>query len=357
MSDALSETPVPAPDVIRCAYAELIVSDLAASRAFYVNALGLVVTYEDDEAIYLRAFEEYLHHSLILRRGDVPALAVLAYRVRSASELEVAFEYFTRRGSRVERRAAGATRGIGEAIRIEDPLGFPIEFFYDAEHVERFTRRYDVQGASAIARLDHFNVVTPDVPTAVDYYEGLGFKVSEDIEDDEHTVYAAWMYRKSTVHDIALTGGDGPRLHHIAFATHERTQILHLCDHLGAIRQSDKIERGPGRHGVSNAFYLYLLDPDGHRIEIYTHDYYTGDPDNPLVTWDVHDNQRRDWWGSAVVPSWYANASPVLDLDGVPRGIVRRTEASEADVTIGADGFSYTRAGENAPEYKLGEQV
>ncbi|WP_228201492.1 RraA family protein [Flaviflexus ciconiae] len=28
--------------------------------------------------------------------------------------------------------------------------------------------------------------------------------------------------------------------------------------------------RGPGRHGVSNVFYLYLRDPDGLRVEIYT---------------------------------------------------------------------------------------
>jgi 3,4-dihydroxyphenylacetate 2,3-dioxygenase len=342
------------PDVIRCAYAEHIVTDLAASRAFYVDVLGLVVTYEDDDAIYLRAFEEYLHHSLIVRRGPIPALAVLAYRVRSEAELDVAFEYYTALGVRVERRKPGATRGIGAAVRIEDPLGFPIEFFYAADHVERMTQRYDLQGAATIARLDHFNVVTPDVPAAIAYYEGLGFKVSEDIEDDEQTVYAAWMYRKATVHDVALTGGAGPRLHHIAFATHERSQILHLCDHLGALRQSDKIERGPGRHGVSNAFYLYLLDPDGHRIEIYTHDYYTGDPDNPVVRWDVHDNQRRDWWGTPVVPSWYANASTVLDLDGVPRAIEERTDTSEAAVTIGADGFSYTRKDEG---FKIGSQL
>jgi catechol 2,3-dioxygenase len=343
-----------APDIIRCAYAELIVSDLAASRAFYVDVLGLIVSYEDDEAIYLRAFEEYLHHSLILRKGPVPALAVLGYRVRSQKEIEVAAAYYAAAGARVERRAAGATRGIGAAVRVEDPLGFPVEFFYDADHVERMTRRYDLQGAATIARLDHFNIVTPDVPAAVRYHEALGFKVSEDIEDEEQTVYAAWMYRKATVHDVALTGGDGPRLHHIAFATHERSQILHLCDHLGALRQSDQIERGPGRHGVSNAFYLYLLDPDGHRIEIYTHDYYTGDPDNPLVTWDVHDNQRRDWWGTPVVPSWYANASTVLDLDGKPKPVVERTETREADVTIGADGFSYTRKDEG---FKLGSQV
>ena len=347
----------PPPDIIRSAYAELIVSDLAASRAFYVGVLGLVVTFEDEDAIYLRAFEEYLHHSLVLRRGPVPALAALAYRVRSADDVTKAADYFDGLGMRVERREPGATRGIGAAVRVTDPLGFPIEFFHDAEHVERMTRRYDVQGAGAISRLDHFNIVTPDVPAARDYYAELGFRVSEDIQDDDGVVYAAWMFRKATVHDIALTGGAGPRLHHIAFATHERSQILHICDHLGALRESDRIERGPGRHGVSNAFYLYLLDPDGHRIEIYTHDYYTGDPDNPVVTWDVHDNQRRDWWGNPVVPSWYANASTVLDLDGHPVPLAERTEAAESDVTIGADGFSYTRRDDAETGFKLGTQV
>jgi hypothetical protein len=32
-------------------------------------------------------------------------------------------------------------------------------------------------------------------------------------------------------------------------------------------------------------------------------------------------------------------------------------EAEEAAVTIGADGFSYTREGEELPEYKLGTQL
>ncbi|MBX3093703.1 MAG: 3,4-dihydroxyphenylacetate 2,3-dioxygenase [Cryobacterium sp.] len=344
-------------DIIRAAYAELVVRDLAESRKFYVDILGLVVTHEDDEAIYLRAFEEYLHHSLVLRKGTTPALAALAYRVRSQPEVALAAAHFEGLGCPVEHRAPGATRGIGQAVRVVDPLGFPIEFFFDAEHVERYTRRYDVHGTGAISRLDHFNILTPDVPRAQAHYESLGFKVSEDIQDDEGTVYAAWLYRKATVHDIALTGGDGPRLHHVAFATHERNQIVNICDKLGAHRRSDHIERGPGRHGVSNAFYLYLRDPDGHRIEIYTHDYYTGDPDNPVVTWDVHDNQRRDWWGNPVVPSWYSEGSTVLDLDAAPVALTERVEAEEAEVTIGADGFSYTRKGEDMPEYKLGTQL
>ncbi|GAA5165922.1 3,4-dihydroxyphenylacetate 2,3-dioxygenase [Pseudonocardia eucalypti] len=349
------------PNILRCAYAELVVTDLAAARWFYRDLLGLVVTEETGDAIYLRAFEEYLHHSLVLRLGPVPACAKLAYRVTAPEELDRAERYFGELGVRVLRVPAGATLGIGEAVRIEDPLGFPVEFFHHATHVERFTQRYDRHGAAAISRLDHFNVVVPDVPAGQRYYQDLGFRLSENIVDADGTVYAAWMFRKPTVHDIALTGGDGPRLHHIAFASQERGQILHLCDHLGAVRRSDQIERGPGRHGVSNAFYLYLRDPDGHRVEIYTHDYYTGDPDNPVISWDVHDNQRRDWWGNPVVPSWYAEASPVLNLDGQLRPINTRTEPREADVTIGADGFSYTRPAEAdgaaARGFKVGNQV
>ena len=34
-------------DILRCAYAELVVTDLAASRAFYVDVLGLTVTSDD----------------------------------------------------------------------------------------------------------------------------------------------------------------------------------------------------------------------------------------------------------------------------------------------------------------------
>lgn len=343
------------PDVVRAAYAELIVTDLEASRWFYVDVLGLVLTAEDEDAVYLRAYEEYLHHSLVLRRGDEPALARLAYRVRSPEELDVAADYFAAQGVRVERVEAGATLGVGEAVRIEDPLGFPIEFFYDATHVERFTQAYDRHSINGIVRLDHFNVVVPDVAAAQRYYVDLGFGVSETIEDGDDHVYAAWMYRKSTVHDIALTGGDGPRLHHIAFASHERHQILNVCDLLGSLGRQAHIERGPGRHGVSNAFYLYLRDPDGHRIEIYTSDYYTGDPDNPTIRWDVTDDQRRDFWGHAVVPSWYEEASTVLDLDGRVRPLVSPPRR-ESEVSVGADGFGDVQGEDGVEGFKLGHQ-
>lgn len=86
-----------------------------------------------------------------------------------------------------------------------------------------------------------------------------------------------------------------------------------------------------------NAFYLYLRDPDGHRLELYTSDYYTGDPDHQTYRWDVHDPRRRDFWGAAVVPSWYTEASPVRNLDGALQPVTDPHQPSE--VVVGADGF------------------
>jgi 3,4-dihydroxyphenylacetate 2,3-dioxygenase len=330
----------PPPDIVRAAYAELVVTDLARARWFWVELLGFVVTEADPGALYLRGYDELTHHNLILREGAEPAAGRLAFRVRTTSDLDRAAEFYQSLGCRAVRVPAGTTPGVGAAVRAEDPLGFTVEFFHDATHADRLQQRYDLRRGAEVARLDHFNIAVPDVQAAYEYYRSLGFGLSETIEDAQ-TLYAAWMYRKQTVHDVAFTGGAGPRLHHLGFFAHESHHVLRICDILGSLREEGHIERGPGRHGVSNAFYVYLRDPDGHRLEIYTSDYYTGDPDHPVLRWDVTDPRRRDFWGHAVIPSWYAEASTVLDLDGNPRPLVDQQQVAES--TVGADGFPVSR--------------
>ena len=334
-----AKSTVAPPDILRAGALELVVTDLQASRAFYHEVLGLLITYEDSEEIHLRAFEEYLHHSLVLRKGPSPAVRLISYRVRSPKDLDAAERYFRELGVRVERLPKGTTRGFGELVHVQDPLGFPLEFFCEAEHVERYTQRYDVFGAAALLRLDHFNILTPDIPAGRQHFLDLGFGVSEEIRDELGTTFGSWMYRKQSTHDLALTQGDGPRLHHFAFNVQERHEVLHICDRLGALRQADKIERGPGRHGVTNACYLYMRDPDGHRVEVFTSNYYTGDPDNPVKVWSVHDNQRRSWWGHAIIPSWYTEASMVLNLDGELQALSTHEGSLELKATVGADGY------------------
>ena len=69
--------------IVRVSHTELVVRDLATSRAFYDDTLGLQVTFEDSRMICLRAMEERGHHCLILRKGDDPVSRYLAFRVFS----------------------------------------------------------------------------------------------------------------------------------------------------------------------------------------------------------------------------------------------------------------------------------
>jgi 3,4-dihydroxyphenylacetate 2,3-dioxygenase len=329
--------PLPSPpDIVRSAYAELIVTDLARARWFWVDVLGFVVSESAPGVLYLRGYDELTHHNVILTEGAEPAAGRLGFRVRTPGDLDLAVAFYDRIGCRTARLPAGTTPGIGAAVRAEDPLGFTVEFFHDAAHADRLQQRYDLRRGAEVARIDHFNIVVPDVPSAYEYYRSLGFGLSETIEDAQ-TLYAAWMYRKQTVHDVAFTGGAGPRLHHLGFFAHEAHHVLRTCDILGSLHEESHIERGPGRHGVSNAFYVYLRDPDGHRIEVYTSDYYTGDPGHPVLRWDVSDPRRRDFYGHEVIPSWYSEATTVLDLDGHPRPIAEQHQILES--SVGADGF------------------
>jgi hypothetical protein len=56
-----------------------------------------------------------------------------------------------------------------------------------------------------------------------------------------------------------------------------------------------------------------------------------------VLRWDVSDPRRRDFYGHAVVPSWYAEAATVLDLDGKPRPATGQHQILEP--AVGADGF------------------
>ncbi len=83
----------------------------------------------------------------------------------------------------------------------------------------------------------------------------------------------------------------------------------------GDNRDFGNIERGPGRHGISNAFFLYILDPDGHRIEIYCSDYQTVDPDLEPIKWDLKDPQRQTLWGAPAPKSWFEHGSTFTGVD------------------------------------------
>jgi catechol 2,3-dioxygenase len=312
----IGEVRRPPFDILRAAHVELVVRDLDASLHFYEQLLGMIVTERASQAAYLRGWEEFLHHSLVLRVGDEPAIDHVAFRVATGDDLDAIAADFERRSCRV--REHTAERGQGRAVRVQDPLGFTLEFFHDMERVPSNTQAFHLQRGAPILRFDHLNFHVPDAESAFGFWQELGFRATEYISTDgeDEKLTGAWLRRKPTVHDVALTAGTGPRLHHFAMWLADPTSVLRVCDQFAAAGAVDAIERGPGRHGVSNAFFVYLRDPDGHRIELYTCDYYTGDPDHPPKRWSVADPRCRSFWGTRAPDSWYEESSHVLDLDG-----------------------------------------
>ncbi|MGH2870847.1 MAG: 3,4-dihydroxyphenylacetate 2,3-dioxygenase, partial [Solirubrobacteraceae bacterium] len=287
-------------DILRAAFVELRVSDPAVSERFYSGLLGMIVSARTDDAVYLRGWEERQHHSLILRRGPIAAAARLGFRVRHEGDLDALCEHFAAAGLTTRRRPAGADPGTGCALQAWDPWGWPLEFFCGMEQFETQHQRFDLHRGAPLLRFDHLNLHAPLVEQALRFWQGLGFRCTEYICTDDpadERITGAWLARKPTVHDVALTAGTGPRLHHFAYWIAEPAGVLRACDQLAGGHHSDAIERGPGRHGVSNAFFVYLRDPDGHRVELYSCDYYTGDPDHRPLRWSVNDPRCRSFWG------------------------------------------------------------
>ena len=305
--------PVPAPNlcpafnVVRVSHAELIVTDLDASRAFYADTLGLQVTFEDSEIICLRAMEERGHHCLVLRRGAVPSCSYLAFRLFSEEDIDRAAAYFGGQGRGIE----WVERPFqGRTLRVLDPHGVPLEFYFAMERLPTIHQKYALYRGVKPLRIDHFNCFSPHVDDSVAFYNEIGFRTTEYTEDRETgRLWAAWMHRKGGVHDIAFTNGMGPRLHHVAFWVPTPMNIIDLLDVMATTGYVNSIERGPGRHGIANAFFLYILDPDGHRTEIYCSDYQTVDPDHEPIHWDLKDPQRQTLWGAPAPKSWFEHGT------------------------------------------------
>ncbi len=301
--------PVPKPNlyppfnIVRLSHVEYGVTDLSASRAFYADTLGLQVTHEDADVITLRAMEERGHHCIVLRKAEEPSARVLGFKLYDTPDLEKAERWFKSKGlptQWAERPWQGRT------LLTQDLFGIPLEFYVAMERLPAIHQKYALYRGVKPLRIDHFNCFSPDVDGSTGFYNEIGFRVTEYTEDEaSKKLWAAWLHRKGGVHDMAFTNGPGPRLHHTAFWVPTPINIIDLLDLMSTTGYLKNIERGPGRHGISNAFFLYVRDPDDHRIEIYCSDYQTVDPDLEPIKWDLKDPQRQTLWGAPAPRSWF----------------------------------------------------
>ncbi len=291
----------------RLSHVTLNVKDIKKSKYFYTEILGLQITDESQKNIYFRCMEERGHHSLILNQSDEMSCNSITFKVFSEKDLESAEYFFKKKGKNVywvERPFQGKT------LQTYDNQGIPIEFYFNMDRLTPIHQNYELYKGTKPLRIDHVNCFSANVDETVAFYNELGFRITEYTEDAEtKRLWAVWMHRKGGVHDIAFTNGIGPRLHHFAFWVANPLNIIDLLDLMASKGFVKNIERGPGRHGISNAFFLYILDPDGHRIEIYCSDYQTLDSDHEPIHWDLKDPQRQTLWGAPAPKTWFENGT------------------------------------------------
>ena len=298
-------TPVykPAFNVTRASHVVHRVADLAASRAFYVELLGLVVSDEDRETLWLRGLEEGCHHSLVLKRGE-PGCERVGLRVLTEDDLDLAQRHFER---------AGFPTGWvdvphqGRTLHTRDPAGTPLEFCATMETRPRLFHQVESHRGACVHRLDHVQVVTPEVDASLIFYNEMGFRLSEYVVSDD-AIFMVFLQRKGNPHDIVFAEGPGPRLHHVAFTVPDTQSLMLTADLFVRAGQSAQVEFGPARHfSPGLARFLYLRDPDGHRVELFPTHYQTIDIEDEPLRWEAPDFQIGGW--QTPPPGWFKDAS------------------------------------------------
>jgi catechol 2,3-dioxygenase len=300
-------------NIVRASHAELGVADIARSRAYYVDCLGYIVSDEDKDVLYLRGVEERNHHSLVIRKSSDIAATAIGFKVGSEEDLDKAAAWLEARKFPVSWPDVPFQ---SRTLRFRDPVGMPVDLYFKMDRVPSMLQKYAAYQGARIQRIDHINCFTPDVQASYDFYTELGFRLTEttETEGDDPKLWAVWMQRRGSTHDLAFTNGKGPRLHHVGVWNSNALDILHICDVMATSGYLANMERGPGRHGIANAFFLYVRDPDGHRLEPFTSDYLTVDTDHEPIRWKLDDPQRQTLWGHPAPKSWFEEGSPFVSV-------------------------------------------
>lgn len=302
----------PPVNITRASHVRLAVADLAKSRDFYENVMGLLVTEQDSTTCYMRGLSEACHHSLVLEQADDAGTARrLGFRVFFDEDLDAAYRYFSDRGlpaEWVEKPHQGRT------LHVSDPIGTPLELCATMETRPRMHNEVRLFRGAMAQQFDHFQILTPEPLVLVEFYSALGFRVSEYIAHGDDLT-AVFMYRKGTTLDLAIVKGAGPRMHHFAYVVPEAKDIFTACDWAGQLGYKASVERGPGRHGPGGILFVYLRDPDGHRVEGFITHAQSIDIEIEPVHWDATSLSTADRWGLPALEKWYFEASTFSGVD------------------------------------------
>lgn len=299
--------------VLRLGHVEIAVPDVDSSVTFLTRVLGLQLSEINGGIAYLRAWQDYEHHTLVLRPGSSAALVAVAWRVLNEPTLANFEQRLRQLGTAYEWLPEGQEKAQGKALRFRGPDGLPLELYAAMERfvpsdpqlrskMPSHTQRYPAHLA-APRRLDHVAFWVRDVEASQEWFtRELGLRPRYYEQDHEGLRIASFLSRTCVSHELALLRNRAPQggalLHHVGFevdGVEQLTRTATLCTEWGY-----QVEWGPIQHGNSDSISLYVLDPSGLRVELRTRGILILDPD-----WEP-----QEWTGEAALLSMNVWGTP-----------------------------------------------
>jgi len=310
-------------DIAHLGHVELYTDQFDASLDFFTRVYGLTLTEQVAGSAYLRAFDDYEHHSLKLTQHHTTGVGHIAYRAASQDALDRRVAAIEASGYEVLGWVDGET-GHGRAFRFKDPFNHTFEIYWDTERYEapdaekpalkNIAQRYHGRGVCP-RRIDHLNLLATDVSEFRRFMEVcLGSRVTEMIQLDNGRVGGAWFTINNKTYDLACTeehaNADG-RFHHLTYATDQREDILRAADIF--LENGVHIETGPHKHGIQGTFFLYVWEPAGNRIELAN----SGArlilaPDWKPVIWTETERKKGQAWGLKTIETFHTHGTPPI---------------------------------------------
>ncbi len=280
--------------IMRPGYVQLRVLDMKASLRHYRDAMGLdVVSEEADGRVYLRGYDEFDRHSLVLRPSDSAGMDFYAFKCRDEATLAHYAKRLKDAGVETATIPEGEQPGLGRQIGFKIPTGHEIRLYADhkqsvkAPPITNPEIWHDEPRGMRIVRMDHCLLYGDDIDgNAKLFTEVLDFAEAENvIAPDGKTRLATFLSCGAKPHDVAFVHMPAKnKFHHVSFFLESWHDVGHAADLM--VKYDIPIDIGPTRHGITRGQTIYFFDPSGNRNEVFAGGY-TYYPDSPTRTWSA----------------------------------------------------------------------
>jgi len=298
------------PQVHSLSHVALTTPDLDESLYFFQDAVGFEEVEREDGTVYMRAPDEFAHHSVSLAEAEEAGVDHIGWQTADAESVEGFAESLEGEGIDVRWIDAGEEAGQGEAIRFETPSGHRFELFYHMEKPDAPAEKrsklknkpYAECKTNPVAprRIDHVQIWDGEAQELARWMcDHLGFRVQESWDEADGSRWGTFVSANGVKIEAAVIHDDAPspppKFNHVAYKVGSDEDIF---DAAAAMREMEIPVDGFGKHAISRGTFCYARDPvSDHTIEFNGAGYLVFDPEWEPVRWQEADLIDRQWAG------------------------------------------------------------